>query len=684
MNFVKKAFTFILVLIILIATFSLPINPVHAQVQNVSVTKIVDGTNYKETYFVIVTSENTYHILVKANITRIGNETLIDLVAILLNPHNYTVTASAAISDVLTDHPYIGVVEAIHFHFPEEVVEYLVYWILPIATIVAIVFQVYMILQDISSYLLNVLINQAPFVWASIPYILLKLMINDSNDDDTGTHTPGSDYYHLGSFDLYIPYLPAWYHAQLVLDNHYYVATSKSWWEIVKYDYVFFGIVLFSYYEAIWICSRVTTPPTKISPSASFYWEPIEPVVGEEVTFISTSFDPDGVITEYHWWLGDDSQEVQKNFTHAYYNAGSYNVTLKVTDNDGLTSNVTHTITVQPRAIAKLRVIPQFIEVDSPAGRNTSATLRIEETLNETNLINVTLQATDLKSLSGFIISSGNITFNKNGITIPKGTHTSVIVKFYVPKNAPIDRYNGSITVSSENGGNTTIFVNLYVFGPPQANFTWNPPIPEVSETVTFDASSSVPTRRPITGYTWDFGDGEKDFGKIVTHAYTNPGNYTVTLNITDSEGLWDVEQKQIEVKAPPPPLKVSISPTSASMLLGQSVTFTSTVSGGYTPYTYQWYLNGNPVSGATSDTWTFTPTTSGIFYVYLKVTDDKGNTAQSDTARITVSAVPVGGYSIPINVPTTTTKAVTPYIALLTILTAIFVTIKRKTKRKH
>jgi PKD repeat protein len=121
----------------------------------------------------------------------------------------------------------------------------------------------------------------------------------------------------------------------------------------------------------------------------------------------------------------------------------------------------------------------------------------------------------------------------------------------------------------------------------------------------------------------------------------------------------------------------------SASILVSQSVTFTSTVSGGYTPYSYQWYLNGNPVSGATTDTWTFTPTTSGIYYIYLKVADAEANTAQSDTARITAATVPVGGYSIPIQLPTTA-KPVTPYIALLTILTAIFITVKRKAKRKH
>jgi len=204
-----------------------------------------------------------------------------------------------------------------------------------------------------------------------------------------------------------------------------------------------------------------------------------------------------------------------------------------------------------------------------------------------------------------------------------------------------------------------------------------------VDELVTFDALASMPIGGEIVSYEWDFGDGNYASGNLVTHRYSSAGNYTITLNVTDSKGLWNIEQKQIEVKAHPPPLTVSISPTSASILAGESVTFTSTVSGGYTSYSYQWYLNDASVSGATADTWTFTPTESGIFYVYLKVTDAEGINAQSDIARITVSAVPVGGYSVPVQIPTTV-KPVTPYMALLTILTAILITIKRKTKRKH
>ena len=164
-------------------------------------------------------------------------------------------------------------------------------------------------------------------------------------------------------------------------------------------------------------------------------------------------------------------------------------------------------------------------------------------------------------------------------------------------------------------------------------------------------------------------------------------GKATIRLvhwkRMDEGYGYGEFGVTEINVILIPPPLSASIGPLSASILVGQSVTFTSTVSGGYTPYSYQWYLNGAPVSGATSNTWAFTPATSGIYYVHLKVTDAKGNTTQSQTARITAATVPVGGYSIPIQVQTKT-EPVLPYIALIAILTAIFTKLRPKTKRKR
>jgi len=130
----------------------------------------------------------------------------------------------------------------------------------------------------------------------------------------------------------------------------------------------------------------------------------------------------------------------------------------------------------------------------------------------------------------------------------------------------------------------------------------------------------------------------------------------------------------------PPPPLSVSISPLSKSILIGDSVAFTSTVSGGTSPYTYQWYLDDNPVSGADESSWTFTPTSTGVYYVYLKVTDANNNTVQSDTARITVTSVPVGGYSVSLTKPIVKTPLIC-YTILLAAFGALITLIKRKRK---
>jgi len=128
----------------------------------------------------------------------------------------------------------------------------------------------------------------------------------------------------------------------------------------------------------------------------------------------------------------------------------------------------------------------------------------------------------------------------------------------------------------------------------------------------------------------------------------------------------------------PTPQLSVAISPISASIFISQSVTFTSTVSGGYPPYSYRWYLNDNPVSGATSQTWTFKPTASGIYYIQLEVTDTQGNTAKSDLARMSVASVPVGGYSISMQTPTKVECTIL-YITFIVTFTITFTTLKRK-----
>lgn len=61
----------------------------------------------------------------------------------------------------------------------------------------------------------------------------------------------------------------------------------------------------------------------------------------------------------------------------------------------------------------------------------------------------------------------------------------------------------------------------------------------EVSKSTIFDASQSfIPDPAATTKYEWDFGDGNKNEGIEVLHAYKEPGRYNVTLKVDDGSNV--------------------------------------------------------------------------------------------------------------------------------------------------
>ncbi len=87
----------------------------------------------------------------------------------------------------------------------------------------------------------------------------------------------------------------------------------------------------------------------------------------------------------------------------------------------------------------------------------------------------------------------------------------------------------------------------------------------------------------------------------------------------------------------------VSISPTSATLDVGQSQLFTATPSDGSGSYTgYQWYVNGSAQSGQTASTFSFVPASAGSYSVTATVTDSLNEiSAQSNAATVTVNSAP-------------------------------------------
>ena len=86
-----------------------------------------------------------------------------------------------------------------------------------------------------------------------------------------------------------------------------------------------------------------------LSPTANFIYSPTFPYVGQAVTFdASGSSDVDGTIVSHAWDFGDGFIETDVVTTHNYESAGTFTVTLTVTDDLGAIDTFQQEITVDP------------------------------------------------------------------------------------------------------------------------------------------------------------------------------------------------------------------------------------------------------------------------------------------------------------------------------------------------
>ena len=129
--------------------------------------------------------------------------------------------------------------------------------------------------------------------------------------------------------------------------------------------------------------------------------------------------------------------------------------------------------------------------------------------------------------------------------TIQNGTYTT---QFRLSPEPIPGEYSVSISAwyKGYTAQTSTTFSVIDTTAPPRANFVIKPPIASPGYEITFDASPSSAEgyNDTITSYTWDFGDNQTATGKKVTHTYSAEGNYTVTLNVTDTEGYWNTTSR--------------------------------------------------------------------------------------------------------------------------------------------
>jgi PKD repeat protein len=137
-------------------------------------------------------------------------------------------------------------------------------------------------------------------------------------------------------------------------------------------------------------------------------------------------------------------------------------------------------------------------------------------------------------------------TFDGSGSTDSNGAITSYAWNFGdgttgtgVPPThtyAASGTYTVSLTISDNSGFQSTAAKKTFFVGdqPPTAAFTAS--CDHVA--CTLDGSGSSDTDGTIASYAWNFGDGSTATGATATHTFPATGTYTVTLVVTDNQGV--------------------------------------------------------------------------------------------------------------------------------------------------
>ena len=231
-------------------------------------------------------------------------------------------------------------------------------------------------------------------------------------------------------------------------------------------------------------------------------------------TFTSTSTDPDGSVASYAWDFGDTTTGTGASPVHTYPTAGTYPVTLTVTDTDGATNTATGSVTV----------------VDPPPNVPPTANFT-------TSTLNHTVSFSSTSTDSDGTIASSSWDFGD----ATTGTGSSPSHTYATPGT-----YSVTLTVTDDRGAPSSVTHDVVIVNAaPNASFTSTAQY----TVVTFASSSSDPDGT-IASYAWDFGDNTTGTGASPVHPYPTGGTYPVTLTVTDNDGDTDTTTANVTVQA--------------------------------------------------------------------------------------------------------------------------------------
>ncbi len=335
-------------------------------------------------------------------------------------------------------------------------------------------------------------------------------------------------------------------------------------------------------------CSKSTTQTINIAPLPTSQFSFTNNQCEEkEIALLNSSLANQSTISNYLWIFGDSTTSTIETPHHAYYNFGTYDITLIVTAN-GCIDTLTQQIDIIEKPVASFSTFNTCIgetslfqnnstfngatlsnwnfgdnsnsTVNSPthqysalAGNYTVELIELagngcsDTITNQIKIGNVPTPAFSQSRDTACVLN--NIQFIDNstpsiGDTIIKrfwsfgdgahdSTNTNPIHSYATP-----GIYTVTLTVVSPTYCDSTIEKSVYVIDSPTAHFT-------IGNVCLHEVSIFTDTSTPVIGsniqnWKWNFGDGDSSSAVNATHTYSAIGNYTVTLTVISKEGCFD------------------------------------------------------------------------------------------------------------------------------------------------
>jgi PKD repeat protein len=264
--------------------------------------------------------------------------------------------------------------------------------------------------------------------------------------------------------------------------------------------------------------SGTTNPPANAAPNAAF----TSSVTYLDVAFTDASTDSDGTVVAWAWTFGDGGSSTLQSPSHSYATVDTFTVMLTVTDDDGATDSVTHTVTT----------------TEAP---NQAPTAEFSSSVTYLDVA-----FSDLSADTDGTVVAWAWTFGDGATsTLQSPSHSY----------ATVDTFTVTLTVTDDDGATDsvshTVTTTEVPNSPPTAAFTYLPTDPETGESIAF-TDGSTDTDGTIVSWAWTFGDGATSTLASPTHTYTTANTYTVTLTVTDDDGATDDYSTTITVAAGP------------------------------------------------------------------------------------------------------------------------------------